>query len=439
MSCGTSQILADAHVVSVMSAAVRADDDVSVSAPMSTDQIVAALHDSDVFGTFVETGVATPVAHALLLVSGASRTVFLSECPYAAEFVEEKYGDIIARAVSIDFVKRIADYHASAKKPARHNLVYAASFQVGSGGVCTHGWIAIEYRRRRLYFHLSVREPQYSRRELSDLIGAVGLELIWFMRYNTLIQHSALATHFVDVDAILNDKVEYEYRTALDFLFIKDAAVDSVLVFAPPANAAANQLAAPKLIRLEDVYRGHANLIVYKGSFNPPTLKHLQIARDVYLLSHFHADNANSALVFNISVKTVDKRVDMHNLLRRIQLLTTLDMVVVVNICGRFAESIEYFHGRLALADSLRLIFPVGADTVARFEPGLLQRNPSAIEFVQFERTDVSSTKVRQLLDEIQRKQDEHSEMSNKAVSEMIADLSSLVPSKIVSLLLETR
>ena len=45
--------------------------------------LIEKIHASDTFAVILETGCGVPVAANLLGVSGASKTVYLTECPYS--------------------------------------------------------------------------------------------------------------------------------------------------------------------------------------------------------------------------------------------------------------------------------------------------------------------------------------------------------------------
>ena len=372
-------------------------------------QLIEHINKGNMYGSIIETGCGQPVAHNILLVSGASNTVYMSECPYSDEYVAIKYKrPSTVRSVSKENVQLILNYHINHFQGGSGlNMVYVASFQVGDVDkpqICTHGWIGIYYLGTIYYYHITIREPKLPRSQLIELIGLVGIELLWLMTTHKGINVSDLDSSKsgilncgVNIDGIIVDNLTTAinvmsnsnqcvcYDQLFDFMKQKQGQNDGILLFNPDGTIG----------RIDELVRTYKSLIVYKGSFNPPTIEHCNIAKKA--LDHLLASCVDTKLVFMISINTVDKgTVDITNIRKRIKMLNTLNFAVVINYHGQFQNAINLFK---LVSPDLVLTFPVGSDTISRIEKSLLSRKD--VFFHEFPRTPISSTRIRNLLDEL--------------------------------------
>jgi len=327
----------------------------------------------------------------------------------------------------------------------RVNTRYVASFQIGdiNSPMRTHGWIGIWYKGCCRLFHLSVHEPSFDRQDLIQVIGEVGLELLVHMLDvdKPLCPGGRLTTTNVHIDRV---EVRYPSRDSpsfqpssyatLQFLYArsdKEMSSDSYIVINP----------AGKPIRLEEWCRDKARMVLYKGSFNPPTVEHVRLygeaTEQLLRMSAASASSASASAAslssstvgvagvcgaFMISINTVDKgRVPLNALMRRILHITSLGMYCVVNGCGRFDAAINFFAQSFP---ATQVHLPVGQDTWDRIEPSLQASHGNS--FLVSPRTPCSSTEARTLL----------AIREHKRSLEQRARLEALIPPSVLRLLL---
>jgi len=147
---------------------------------MSTD--IQKIHNTDIFGIFIENGCGVPVANAILNISGASKTVYFTECPYNKDYVILKYGNHNFRSVSSEYVSFIADYYQNLIEQGIINTLYVSSFQVGGNSpddrTVTHGWIYLQYDNAKIIYHATIRNQNYTRIDFINKIKTIGIQLL---------------------------------------------------------------------------------------------------------------------------------------------------------------------------------------------------------------------------------------------------------------------
>jgi nicotinic acid mononucleotide adenylyltransferase len=334
------------------------------------ENIIKEIHDSNIFGCFIELGCGVPVASALLNVSGASQTVFMSESPYSKHYADSKYRNGEFRAVSAENVRQIMRttvIHCNTAMPRDGftgvNTVYVSSFQVGPGLV-THGWIGLHCCGYRKFYHVTIHE-ELTRLEYIERIKENGLKIL--RSKNLSIPKDC------DIDIVLNDDLSVNNELSLLFLLASSRNVC--------LNFTVNGLA-----RLEDTFRDKDYITLYKGSFNPPTVEHVRIADEVKQL------NSNNAFSFMISVQTVDKGlVEPESVLNRVKWLNMLGFNVVVNKQGMFQDAVDLFSSKF----KSKLVFPVGMDTYERLERDSFDFSQNNVHILSYPRTEISSTMAR--------------------------------------------
>jgi hypothetical protein len=343
------------------------------------NDIVPLIHTSDTYGVFIETGCGVPVASALLSCQGASKTIYLTECPYSSLFCQNKYSiNTLERAVSENYVDSIAKYYDSLMENSTINTIYVASFQIGDfNSLTTHGWIALKYKKSYQIYHITLRQAM-SRQDYITRIGEIGVQLIARQNQSTK-----------------NDLVNYISELDLDIDIVKNGYTREIdltrTLQLMPTKGLLYFDATGSLQLLENLCRDQKQLIVYKGSFNPPTLAHIELAIQT------QKKYPEAKLTFMISIDTVDKgQIKVEDLTQRLQWLTQqLGYNCLVSQTGRFLDAISYFQ---ATFPQLELIFPVGEDTKQRMEPQLFILPLVRIE--SYDRTAVSSTLARKALED---------------------------------------
>ncbi len=346
----------------------------------SHNPLIELIHQSPIYGVFIETGCGMPVSTALLNQSGASKTVYMTESPYSEDYAKNKYQiPNETRAVSLEYVNHILTSYQTINAI---NTIYVASFQVGSDAVddnkITHGWIAIKYQQHTQFYHLTIR-PKMTRFNYIQTIGQQGLLLLSYLtglQPDTFCRgHRNIA--YVDQIYTLNNVSLYPLSDFNPSLKLLDE--DTILCFQPNGD----------LTRLENLCRETQQLIIYKGSFNPPTKAHM----DLLTQTQTQYPQANKALM--ISINTVDKnQVNLEELKQRVEWITQgLGLWCLINTHGRFNSVIDFFQSNFP---KLEIIFPVGADTYDRLESSLF--DIKNVTFLNFPRTEISSTRLRQAI-----------------------------------------
>lgn len=332
----------------------------------------ALIHQSDTYGVFIETGCGVPVSSSLQDMPGASKTIYFSGCPYSEDYAVKNYGtNPEQRTVSEDYVTQVTKYYTPLIETDTINTIYVASFQIGQfNDITTHGWIALKYKDTDKLYHVTIRAP-LSRKDYISRIGYIGIQLIAFKN-----QLSTTDIRDLDIDIVQDSTTRVsDYISTLQLMSLK-----GLLCFQPDGS----------LHRLENLCRDQKQLIVFKGSFNPPTLAHLDLATKT------QRKYPDAKLAFMISINTVDKGlIDYVDLTQRIKWLTVnLGYTCIVSHGGKFIDAINYFQ---SIFPQLELIFPVGEDTHKRIEPALFTRALVRIE--NFSRTEISSTRAREAIE----------------------------------------
>jgi nicotinic acid mononucleotide adenylyltransferase len=295
--------------------------------------LIREIHESDTYGVILETGCGVPVASNLLSVPGASATVYMSECPYAREYCHDTYGNKGYRAVSQHYVH--AMLNSERWLNVGINTVYASSFQVGEyNNVLTHGWIGLKCGDAARYFHVTINEAM-SREEYITRIGEIGVRL--------LHARNAVECLGCDVDIVLGNDLETDYEATLRHL---SSASEAMALFGVDG-----------VDRIDTVYRGSEEIILYKGSFNPVHKAHLR------LMEHAMGVYPDAKPYFMISCDVYDKgRIDVSEMRRRIDMLNTLGYDVVVSKKPLFKDTVEYVRRRF----SGKIVLVMGLDTIER-------------------------------------------------------------------------
>jgi hypothetical protein len=338
------------------------------------EHIVKEIHESDTFGCFIETGCGVPVTNALLNVSGASKTVYMTESPYSKHYSSAKYQNDEFRAVSVENVQQIIKKVIIACNTTNVvdslngvNTVYVASFQIGPG-ITTHGWIGLHCKGYRFYYHITIND-ELSRAGYIERIAENGLKLIHAQ--NKFIPEDC------DVDIVLNSDLSVNNERSVEFMLNSYRPV--YLNFATTG-----------LARLEDTFREKDYIILYKGSFNPPTVEHVRIAESS------KEKYENNAFSFMISANTVDKGlVPVPDILQRVKWINSLGYGVIVNMSGMFQSAIDLFHSKFGA----NLVFPVGQDTYDRMVDYKFDFKQKVIVDTH-PRTEISSTQARTYIEE---------------------------------------
>lgn len=298
------------------------------------DKLVEDIHQSDIYGCFIEMGCGVAVTNALMSVSGATKTVFMSESPYAREYQHEKYHNEGVRAVSKESVSKILEPIRCARQGYNNvNAIYVASFQLGTDpGASTHGWIAYRYGDKTRYYHISIHE-HLTRKEYLDRIALSALTII------------AAKNEYVPTGADIDIVDGFDDNQAEMFDMIRHTKQDGFLC-----------IRGGQFCRIEEFFRNEENVLIFKGSFNPIHKGHVEMADTV-------ESEYGSKPKLMISAEIYGKgTLSSQDLKSRVEDLNKLGYDVVVSRSGFFNTNIKYLRKKFAQP----IIFVVGADTFVR-------------------------------------------------------------------------
>jgi hypothetical protein len=326
------------------------------------NELVKDLKESPYYGVLVEVGAGVPIASKIYNEVGASKVIHSSLSPYSKESQEEVFGKTNERSVSMEHIryglKNIINKHINNEKV---NFIYNSSFQVGrlDDDVSTHGWIGVAKRvypfesNKYNYWtmqivHLSIHNKM-KRTDTIDYIGDCGLKILHNFLLNDrkdYLSNSLPKDCNIDIISCfdLENDLLTELKVKLDSL-IGSIGKDDYITINPDGN----------IVRLEDIFR-NKDICLYKGSFSPPTLAHINFATK-------YTEYTNSEVVFMISVNTFEKgEQSIENLIWRIELLNKLGYTVIINKDGYFSNNANFFRKKFKKPVS----FLVGSDTVNR-------------------------------------------------------------------------
>lgn len=302
------------------------------------EEIIKEINNSDTFARIIEIGAGVGVSNLICQYSGSSETIYSVESPYSREAFERKFGKYEHRAISYEKLKLIND-NLQTKTELElnyYNTILSSTFQVGNETniTSTHGWFSLNIKGECKYYHVSIHDALV-RTEYQKIIGEIGVKLL----------HSKNENVFEDsnIDIVLNADLSYNKNMTLDFIKNDN---NGCTVFKKNDT----------IERIESITRDVEDLIIYKGSFNPPTLAHIEIA-DVANIKY------NNSVIFSISINTFQKGVqNIESVLDRIHMINILGYDVLVLNTPFFKDSVEILRKKYFG----RLIYPIGLDTINR-------------------------------------------------------------------------
>ena len=334
-----------------------------------TPGLIEKIYNSPLFGIVCETGCGQPVAQALYSVSGASKTLYFTESPYSKDYQDRKFGPDENRSVSLEKVRHILSHYVTNYKDVC-NFFYVASFQVGdeTNKLSTHGWIALYSSDTIRYFHVSIYEAM-TRQQYFDKISEIGLNLI----------AGENASH---VDCVHITEKRQDVTLTLKHHLFSNNEENIVLI---DKNR--------QILRFESVLRETQNLLLYKGSFNPPHIAHQEIANKC-------EQKYGHKPIFCISTKTYGKPdIALDDLENRITMLNKLGYSVIISKKPMFKDIVEFINNKYAGKITLLM----GSDTFDRYLSTTPEELP--VDYVVFQRPGMtlthSSEKYQHLKDKL--------------------------------------
>jgi nicotinic acid mononucleotide adenylyltransferase len=301
-------------------------------------EIIEKIHDSDLYGYFIEIGAGLPVSSKLMEIAGSSKTVSRSFSPYSKDVQYHEYSNENIRSVSFKNIKRIVDYSYRLNNQFSENFIFVSSWQLETDKrKVSHGWIGCSYKGVERYYHITLSHK--GRKEQIDEIGRIGILLI---------------------DANLEGKIPHIPYSGIDI--IKDEhGVDLLSETIDCLYESNNGLLLINehgdLCRAEEEFRKNSSITIFKGSFNPPHKTHVSIIEETM-------DNyPESGFYICISLDTYSKgRIEKESLMKRLKYLKMLNYKVLITCDGYFANNVLLIQNRMHIP----INFLVGIDTLNR-------------------------------------------------------------------------
>jgi nicotinic acid mononucleotide adenylyltransferase len=306
------------------------------------DKQIKAIHESKLYGNFIEIGAGQPLATELFNVSGSSSTVNLTLSPYSVSSQVERYGVVGHRCVSREAVEYMLEIERMHNKDLDVNFIWVSSFQLDD---CSHGWIVYMYKQKKVVLHVTL--PKVSRRERIRVLGKLSVQIIEYA-----VNEKKMDMRYIDGIWSTNDISKINL---IDYYHVMN-----------PLNC---------WERLETNFRNKENpIIVYKGSFNPLHDGHLSI------VTHCQKKYPESPVGLMISMSTF-KKGEIKNIEKRIEEINKKGLYTIITENGMFKKNIKELNTRLP---GQEWVFPIGYDTYERMEKELFVI--SNVRYIVFDR-----------------------------------------------------
>lgn len=328
--------------------------------------MIEEIHKSPCYGYIVETGAGSIISNSLLSVSGASRTIEACFTPYSKYHVESTLKIDLSniRAISREYAEILSGLALSGSRAKylfetlnENFFVLTSTFQISSNpNVSSHGWMSLTtpLMKEPNFYHFSL--PQLSRdmdvseyrKDMFRIVGELGASVIYHNMVNKIdLKH---------LDVCIEDG-EYSYLTTIKSILTTPN--DTAVVFYPNGETD----------RLEPICRSSDNILIFKGSFNPPHSAHIEMMKRVE--KELGVEGS-----FVISLDTFGKGVaNPEDILHRVKMINDLGYRVILNKKPLFRDFINLFNNRMD--KSAKLHFVMGEDTAVRF----VQVAPKDIDF----------------------------------------------------------
>ncbi len=305
-------------------------------------EIINEINESSTFVRLFEVGGGVPIANEIFSYAGASKTIFSSESYYSRDAFQKMFGESNNRAVSAEKLKDINNNLSVQKDMLNglYNTVLSTTFQVGdeTNKVSTHGWISINIEGKSIrYYHISLHYSNSRKTHIKN-IGEIGVLL--------LHAKNEFSPSNCFVDIVLDENLQPMYHETLEFLSHSENE-DMMAVFTSSG-----------IERLESITRDIDTLVIYKGSFNPPSLSHKEIMEKT-----MNMYEGNKKAVFCLSYNTFQKGFQsVDSFLDRIKFINKMGWDVLISSKPLFKNTYDF----LRLKFQGKIIFPQGVDTINR-------------------------------------------------------------------------
>jgi len=349
---------------------------------------IQEIHNSNLYGTIIESGCSATIASTLMNEPGSSKTVYRSEQPYSKDYQESLYGEF-KRSVSKEWIKQVLEIEA--KKSNRINFVLASSWQLidpTNPLTYAHGWIGLFDMQKNIkhYLHFSFRrdifrgyqqlnpnsndnsgviswsgdkpksdyiqyKEQYDltdRKTALDIIGKLACAVLHtaisgdIKSLNLLNDLAILDNAYID-NGLFGEEINYDLLIST----LEKAKGDYFLVFDKK-----------EVIRIEDLMRKSNEFVIQKGSFNPIHTGHLR------QITGTHEKYPNALPAFLISTFRYDKpHINYDELKERIDMFAKAGYPLIICKSVLFYETFSllkrWSYGK-------KFFFTIGYDTLNR-------------------------------------------------------------------------
>lgn len=310
---------------------------------------IKEIHDSDIYGVFVECGCAAALANALMTYEGSSKTVYYSNQPYSKIVQEQLYpaAGNYSRSVSFEFCDTALRAEMAKNLDIKFFLVTSWQMDIERNSI--HGWYGIHDNGCTRFFHVTIRKTgdMVTRQSILSEIANIGIQFLlgrvddtWEVALNSNSDET-----LIFVDDVRDGMGDPDLHTLLSIQ--SKCTHDYPLVFIDN-----------KAVRFEELMRKSEKFAVQKGSFNP--------------LHHAHTDIMTSAVenipgkvwpVFLISTFRYDKpHIETDDTIARIASINTRDYPVIIMKSIYFYDTFDIFK---KLTDK-EFVFTLGTDTINR-------------------------------------------------------------------------
>lgn len=327
------------------------------------DNKVQEIHNSNLYGIFIETGCGAALANKLYAEPGSSKTVYYSMQPYSKEYEHQRYGDF-NRSVSNLFVRNVVLSERKSVATKKVNLIYASSWQLTDGESMTHGWIGFMCSDDVIMtMHFSfLKGCSLTRNDYINHIADIGVSMLSAMNFTP----DANSFKF-DEKLFIEEFKGLEDWMILDQAYLYDTKTHNQAVnYSLLLNVLENNnrdyplvFGLEETVRFEELMRRGNEFVVQKGSFNPLHHQHVQMMKSSKELY------PNVVETFLISTYRYDKpHIDIDDLIERIENITRHGYNLI--ICREI-----YFYGTFRLlmnwaGREKKFYFPMGSDTINR-------------------------------------------------------------------------
>lgn len=319
------------------------------NAKVTTQQKALEINlDDSKYGTFVEIGAGQEVARQFFSAGAAAGTVAKTMSAYDMAVSDEIYGKASAyvsrerleQMLTREFdllVERLADKRSKTTEFfAYAATVTARSFQ--QRNEC-HGWIGVKLQlypgARPSEIILHVRMLDEDNKSQAEALGVLGVNLIYGAAYfknrpkqiiESLLDH--LGSERIEIDLI---HFGGPYFEEVDNRLMNLHLVRSWCCRAVMFDASGVSVAPSSALRKKDV-------IVMRGSFEPPTKLHMDMSRAAVgeLTKLGTGGDVLSVAEITMAELGADGKVDDRNFLARVDLLTMLGQSVLISDYLRF-------------------------------------------------------------------------------------------------------